>query len=129
MAEMDLRPLSERNGMSKEDLQDSDYDAGELEEQEGGAVRVRIADLNLRDAMLLKVSWLRSFLAVADRGGFGAATTTLHLSQSRVSAHISALEELLGFALFERRVRPTALTTPGRIFAGYAKRALEELQE
>src|SRR5258705_11680799 len=78
--------------------------------------------------MLLKVSWLRSFLAVADRGGFGAATTTLHLSQSRVSAHISALEELLGFALFERRVRPTALTEPGRIFAEHARDALDALQ-
>jgi DNA-binding transcriptional LysR family regulator len=129
MAEMDTRALSERNGMSEEDLEDSDYDASELDEREGVEARVRIADPNLRDATLLKVSWLRSFLAVADRGGFGAATTTLHLSQSRVSAHISALEELLGFALFERRVRPTALTTPGRIFATYARRALEELQE
>jgi len=109
----------ERDGMSEEDF----------EEHEGAEARARIADPNLRDAALLKVSWLRSFLAVADRGGFGAATSTLHLSQSRVSAHISALEELLGFALFERRVRPTALTTPGRIFATYARRSLEELQE
>ena len=126
---MDARALSERRGMSEEDLEDSNYDGGELEEHEGVQARARIADPNLRAAMLLKVSWLRSFLAVADRGGFGAATTTLHLSQSRVSAHISALEDLLGFALFERRVRPTALTTPGRIFATYARRALEELQE
>ena len=61
-------------------------------------------DSALRDAMLLKISWLRSFLAVAERGGFGAAASKLHLSQSRVSAHIAALEELLGFTLFERRV-------------------------
>src|SRR5882757_10445694 len=98
---------------------------------EGEAVdaRRRLADASLRDAMLLKVSWLRSFLAVAERGGFGAATGTLHLSQSRVSAHISALEEPLGFALFERRVRPTALTEPGRIFAEHAKEALDALQD
>jgi LysR family carnitine catabolism transcriptional activator len=89
----------------------------------------RIADLTLRDAMLVKISWLRSFLAVAERGGFGAATSKLHLSQSRVSAHISALEELLGFALFERRVRPTALTEPGRIFADHAQEALDALQD
>jgi DNA-binding transcriptional LysR family regulator len=110
--------LSERDVVSEKELEGSEAEA-----------RARIADPNLRDAMLLKVSWLRSFLAVAERGGFGAATSTLHLSQSRVSAHISALEDLLGFALFERRVRPTALTAPGRIFAGYARRALEELQE
>jgi DNA-binding transcriptional LysR family regulator len=89
----------------------------------------RISDLTLRDAMLVKISWLRSFLAVAERGGFGAATSKLHLSQSRVSAHISALEELLGFALFERRVRPTALTEPGRIFAEHARDALDALQD
>jgi LysR family transcriptional regulator, carnitine catabolism transcriptional activator len=90
---------------------------------------VHVADLALRDAMLLKISWLRSFLAVAERGGFGAATSKLHLSQSRVSAHISDLEQLLGFALFERRVRPTALTEPGRIFASHAREALEQLEE
>ena len=89
----------------------------------------RAADLTLRDAMLVKISWIRSFLAVAERGGFGAATSKLHLSQSRVSAHISALEEMLGFALFERRVRPTALTEPGRIFAEYAREALDTLQD
>jgi DNA-binding transcriptional LysR family regulator len=87
----------------------------------------RVADLTLRDAMLVKISWIRSFLAVAERGGFGAATNKLHLSQSRVSAHISALEELLGFALFDRRVRPTALTEPGRIFAVHARDALDAL--
>ena len=78
-AETDTRTLSEYDGMSDEEL------------HEDAAARSRIADPNLRDAMLLKVSWLRSFLAVAERGGFGAATGTLHLSQSRVSAHISAL--------------------------------------
>ncbi|MFL5962712.1 MAG: LysR family transcriptional regulator [Gaiellaceae bacterium] len=89
----------------------------------------RVSDLTLRDAMLVKISWIRSFLAVAERGGFGAATSKLHLSQSRVSAHISALEELLGFALFERRVRPTALTEAGRIFADHAREALDALQD
>ena len=66
---------------------------------------------------------------MAERGGFGAATSKLHLSQSRVSAHISALEDLLGFALFERRVRPIALTEPGRIFAEHAREALDALQD
>ena len=82
-----------------------------------------------RDAMLLKISWLRSFLAVAERGGFGAAASKLHLSQSRVSAHIAALEELLGFTLFERRVRPIALTEPGQILASHAREALEQLED
>ena len=37
-----------------------------------------------RGAMSLQTAWLKSFLAVADCGGFGAATLGLHLSQSRV---------------------------------------------
>jgi DNA-binding transcriptional LysR family regulator len=115
--------------MTPDDVEVPEDDLIDLAGDEAVDAHRRLADASLRDAMLLKVSWLRSFLAVAERGGFGAATSTLHLSQSRVSAHISGLEELLGFALFERRVRPTALTVPGRIFAGYAKRALEELQE
>src|SRR5438045_7618178 len=90
---------------------------------------LRARDSALRDAMLVKISWLRSFLAVAERGGFSAAASKLHLSQSRVSAHIAGLEEILGFTLFERRVRPTALTEPGRIFASHAREALEQLEE
>ena len=48
-----------------------------------------------RGAMSLQTAWLKSFLAVADCGGFGAATLGLHLSQSRVSAHIAALVDRL----------------------------------
>jgi DNA-binding transcriptional LysR family regulator len=115
--------------MLPDDVELADDDPIDLKGAQAVDAHRRVADASLRDATLLKVSWLRTFLAVAERGGFGAATSSVHLSQSRVSAHISGLEEQLGFALFERRVRPTALTAPGRIFAVYAKRALEELQE
>jgi LysR family transcriptional regulator, carnitine catabolism transcriptional activator len=78
--------------------------------------------------MSLQTSWLRSFLAVADSGGFGAATLSLHLSQSRVSAHVAALEHALGVMLFERKFRPTTLTAAGELFRGYAQASLQELQ-
>ncbi|MEU9157582.1 LysR family transcriptional regulator [Streptomyces sp. NPDC048417] len=81
-----------------------------------------------RDAMSLQTAWLRSFLAVADKGGFGAATPVLHLSQSRVSAHIAALEHALGVTLFDRRARPVCMTTAGELFRGHAMTALLELQ-
>ena len=126
---MGIRAFVWDRPVTPDSLEQSDGDPIDVEGDEAAAARRGLADSSLRDAMLLKVSWLRSFLAVAERGGFGAATSKVHLSQSRVSAHIAALEELLGFALFERRVRPTTLTAPGRIFAGYAKQALEELQE
>jgi LysR family transcriptional regulator, carnitine catabolism transcriptional activator len=81
-----------------------------------------------RDAMSLQTAWLRSFLAVADKGGFGAATIVLHLSQSRVSAHIAALEHALGVTLFDRKARPICTTEAGELFRGHALTALLELQ-
>jgi LysR family carnitine catabolism transcriptional activator len=81
-----------------------------------------------RDAMSLQTAWLRSFLAVADKGGFGAATAALHLSQSRVSAHIAALEHTLGVTLFDRKARPICTTAAGELFRGHAMAALLELQ-
>jgi LysR family transcriptional regulator, carnitine catabolism transcriptional activator len=81
-----------------------------------------------RDAMSLQTAWLRSFLAVADKGGFGAATLALHLSQSRVSAHIGLLEHALGVTLFDRKARPVCLTEAGKLFRGHAVTALLELQ-
>jgi DNA-binding transcriptional LysR family regulator len=81
-----------------------------------------------RDAMSLQTAWLRSFLAVADKGGFGAATVALHLSQSRVSAHIAALEHALGVTLFDRKARPICTTVAGELFRGHAMAAMLELQ-
>src|SRR5258708_17210340 len=81
-----------------------------------------------RDAMSLQTAWLRSFLAVADKGGFGAATLVLHLSQSRVSAHIAALEHALGVTLFDRKARPICTTEAGELFPGPAMTPLLELQ-
>ena len=81
-----------------------------------------------RDAMSLQTAWLRSFLAVADKSGFGAATLVLHLSQSRVSAHIAALEHALGVSLFDRKARPVCMTEAGELFRGHALTALLELQ-
>src|SRR5258705_13701775 len=89
---------------------------------------IDLAPRDPRDAMSLQTAWLRSFLAVADKGGFGAATLALHLSQSRVSAHIAALEHALGVTLFDRKARPICTTRAGELFRGHAMTALLELQ-
>jgi LysR family transcriptional regulator, carnitine catabolism transcriptional activator len=81
-----------------------------------------------RDAMSVQTAWLRSFLAVADKSGFAAATLVLHLSQSRVSAHIAALEHALGVSLFDRKARPVCMTEAGELFREHALTALLELQ-
>jgi LysR family carnitine catabolism transcriptional activator len=80
------------------------------------------------EAMNVQTSWLKSFLAVAESGGFSAATTPLHLSQSRVSAHIAALEQALGVELFDRKARPTRATEAGEVFRNHALSAMSELQ-
>lgn len=84
--------------------------------------------ISARDAVSVQTSWLISFLAVADQGGFGAATMPLHLSQSRVSAHVAALENALGVILFDRKARPTRTTPAGEAFRVHALAAMHELR-
>jgi DNA-binding transcriptional LysR family regulator len=70
----------------------------------------------------MELDWLETFLAVVDRGGFTAASEQLHRSQSRVSAHIAALERDLGVRLIDRTRRPATLTPAGEVFARHARK-------
>jgi DNA-binding transcriptional LysR family regulator len=69
----------------------------------------------------VELDWLRTFLAVLDRGGFSAAAEQVHRSQSRVSAHIAALERELGVTLIDRGRRPARVTHAGEVFARHAR--------
>ncbi len=69
----------------------------------------------------MELDWLRTFLAVLDRGGFSAAAEQVHRSQSRVSAHIAALERELGVILIDRSRRPARVTPAGEILAERAR--------
>lgn len=64
-----------------------------------------------------QLSEAEAFLAVADRGGFGAAARELGVTQSTVSRRIAALEERVGRRLVERTTRRVALTDDGTSFA------------
>ena len=59
---------------------------------------------------------LVAFLAVADEGGFGAASATLHKSQPAVSKLVRNLEDELGVALFDRGQYRATLSDAGRLF-------------
>lgn len=81
-----------------------------------------------RDAMYLQLDWLRSFLAVANTGGLGAAAEALQVSPAQVSAQIEALEQALGVTLFDRSARSIRTSAAAEAFRGHAVAALLELQ-
>ncbi|MGF1428212.1 LysR substrate-binding domain-containing protein [Kitasatospora sp. LaBMicrA B282] len=68
---------------------------------------------------------LRSFLAVAQTGGFTRAAQRLGLRQSTVSQHVRRLEEAAERRLFERDTHSVALTAEGEAMLGFARSILE----
>lgn len=58
---------------------------------------------------------IRYFVAVAERGGFGAAASTLNVAQSALSRHVKELEHELGGALLERGSRGVSVTESGKV--------------
>ncbi|HEX5407286.1 MAG TPA: LysR family transcriptional regulator [Pseudonocardiaceae bacterium] len=64
---------------------------------------------------------LRTFLTVAETGGFTAAGRTLGLRQSTVSQHIRKLELAAGRQLFARDTHSVELTGDGQAMIGFAQ--------
>ncbi len=72
---------------------------------------------------------LRTFVAVAEEGHLTRAAERLFISQPAVSAHIKALEEELGLALFTRSSRGMRLTREGAALRPQAEAALKSVDE
>jgi LysR family transcriptional regulator for metE and metH len=81
----------------------------------------RLPLLELRDVRLVH--------AIAARGGMGAASRSLHLTQSALSHHLRALEERLGVTVFDRVGRGMVLNAHGARLVALADRLLPELLE
>ena len=64
---------------------------------------------------------LRYFLSVADHGSTLAAGRALRVSQTTVARRIAALEEAIGFPLFEKRQAGYALTPTGEALVDRAR--------
>jgi DNA-binding transcriptional LysR family regulator len=73
---------------------------------------------------ILDVAPLRSFVAVADCGGFQRAANSLHLSQGAVSQHVRRLEAAVGRPLVERQGRGSRFTPDGEKLLRQARRIL-----
>ncbi len=72
---------------------------------------------------------IRSFIAVAETGGFGRAAQILGLSKSIVSRRVSRLEEELGARLLSRTTRGVSPTEAGIEFRARSERILVDLEE
>ncbi len=72
---------------------------------------------------------LRYFVAVAERGGFGAAAGSLNVAQSALSRHIKLLEHELGGALLERGARGVAVTESGKVLLNRGRWLLSALDD
>jgi DNA-binding transcriptional LysR family regulator len=69
---------------------------------------------------------LRTFVAIADQGGFTRAGELVNRTQSAVSMQMKRLEEdVLQRQLFERDGRQVRLTAEGQVLLGYARRILK----
>jgi DNA-binding transcriptional LysR family regulator len=72
----------------------------------------------------LEIDLLRSFVEVADSGGFGRAARRRNCTQSTISLHMRRLEEAAGARLIDRGPRHFALTEAGRLLLDDAHRLL-----
>lgn len=77
--------------------------------------------------MRMNVTNLRSFLAVAECGGFTPAATRYGISQPTLTRQVRELEERYGVPLFERTSRRVRLTEAGEQVLEYARNAFCEL--
>ncbi|WP_137817755.1 LysR substrate-binding domain-containing protein [Pseudomonas sp. 2FG] len=69
---------------------------------------------------------LRTFVAIADLGGFTRAAEAVNRTQSAVSMQMKRLEEdVVQRSLFERDGRQVRLTAEGQVLLGYARRILK----
>jgi DNA-binding transcriptional LysR family regulator len=70
---------------------------------------------------MLDLDLLKTFIKVADTGGFTRAGEALGRTQSAISLQIKRLEEAVGKTLFERTTRTLALTPDGERLLGHAR--------
>ncbi|ODB85416.1 hypothetical protein A3195_17645 [Candidatus Thiodiazotropha endoloripes] len=72
----------------------------------------------------LDIDLLRTFVAIADLGGFAKAGRQLHKTQSAISLQMKRLEAQSGSKLFRKAGRRQLLTESGELLLNYARRIL-----
>ena len=77
----------------------------------------------------MDIDEIRTFVAIAELGGFTRAGIRLHRSQPAISRRLGLLEHELGAPLFERIRGHARLTEAGRAFLPHAEAALAALKD
>jgi len=77
----------------------------------------------------MDIDGLRTFVAIAELGGFTRAGARLHRSQPAISRRLGLLEQELGAPLFDRLRGRARLTEAGRTFRPHAEAALAALKD
>jgi DNA-binding transcriptional LysR family regulator len=72
---------------------------------------------------------LETFVSVAKRSSFSAASAEIGISRAMVTSRINALEDRLGSQLFSRTTRHVSLTEPGQRFYEFSTRLLHDLAD
>jgi DNA-binding transcriptional LysR family regulator len=73
----------------------------------------------------MSIRRLKTLVAVAEHGSFGAAAETVYLCQSAVSLQMKSLEKEFGVPLFDRTKRPPALNQIGQALIPKARAMIE----
>lgn len=77
---------------------------------------------------MIELKQLKYFVVSADVGSFSKAAEILYTTQPNVSKAIKALEDHLGFDLFQRKSRGILLSTRGKHVYEYACKAIENIE-
>lgn len=77
----------------------------------------------------MDITYVQTFLRIVETGSFAKAAQELQYAPSTVTAHIQALEQELGCALFERIGRKNHLTELGGEFLDYASQMMHIRQK
>ncbi len=83
--------------------------------------------MTFRNTPKIKLGHLRTFVAIAESGGFARAAGQLNLTQSATSRQIMALEAELGVSLFDRDGQHTKLTLEGEDLLRRSRRLLSDV--
>lgn len=68
------------------------------------------------------------FVHVVEKQGFTSAATALNMPKSRLSRHVSKLEERLDIKLIQRTSRQFNVTETGQVFYQHARSVLDEME-